>query len=59
MDEIVLHLKENIGNLEGEWVKKNCGYEKDFCRRIGFEYETSRYWDAKFMNNYIQKLLSR
>ena len=54
MDEIVLQLQENIGNLEGEWIRKNSGYEDDFCRRVGFDCETSRYWDAKFKNNYIE-----
>lgn len=54
MDEIILHLQENIGNLEGEWIRKNSGYEDDFCKRIGFKCETSRYWDAKFKNNHIE-----
>lgn len=54
MEEIVSHLQENIGLLQGDWIRRKSGYENDFCRNIGFTCETCRYWDSKFNNLHIE-----
>jgi hypothetical protein len=43
-----LYLQERIRNLTGDWLKKPSHYEKQVCDILGFEFDSNRYWDAKF-----------
>jgi hypothetical protein len=40
------HFLEEATNLEGEWVKKDSGYEREFADRIGAELNRTRFWDC-------------
>ena len=39
--------------LTGEWVSKNCNYEKDVCNVLGMQCEMTRYWDGTYGRNPI------
>jgi hypothetical protein len=54
MEELNIYLQEKIKELNGEWISKNSGYEKEACINLGFTCETKRYWDCIFKGQYIE-----
>lgn len=51
MEELKNHLETKIQELNGDWIKKNSGYEKDACIQLGVICQTKRYWDCSYNNN--------
>ena len=47
-------LKNKINELNGDWISKNSGYEKEACNNLGFNCETKRYWDCEYNGLYIE-----
>ena len=54
MDKLNEYLQERIKELKGEWIRKNCGYEKEACINLGFNCQTKRYWDCEYNELYIE-----
>tara|TARA_B100001093_G_scaffold442971_1_gene445018 strand:- start:110 stop:568 length:459 start_codon:yes stop_codon:yes gene_type:complete len=54
MEQLSNYLQNKIKELNGEWVSKNSGYEKEACEILGFNCETKRYWDCKHNGTYIE-----
>ena len=54
MDELNQHITTKINELNGDWISKKSGYEKDACEQLGFTCERKRYWDCLFNNTYIE-----
>ena len=54
MEDLKNHLETKIQSLNGDWIKKNSGYEKEACIQLGVNCETKRYWDCKYNNSYIE-----
>ena len=54
MNKLNMYLQTKIEKLEGKWISKNSGYEKQACVDLGFECETKRYWDCKYNGLYIE-----
>jgi hypothetical protein len=46
MEKLYTHLICIKENLNGQWISKNSGYEKEACIDLGFDCECKRYWDA-------------
>jgi len=49
-DDLQKHVTARLGELRGEWVGRNSGYEDGLCNVLGFEREhkETRHWDAKW-----------
>lgn len=54
MEKLNSYLKKKIKELNGEWISKNSGYEKEACINLGFKCETKRYWDCEYDGLYIE-----
>lgn len=54
MTELNTYLQHKIKELNGTWISKNSGYEKEACINLGFTCETKRYWDCKYNDTYIE-----
>tara|TARA_B110000261_G_scaffold139433_1_gene158827 strand:- start:71 stop:601 length:531 start_codon:yes stop_codon:yes gene_type:complete len=54
MQELKNHLETKIQELNGDWIKKNSGYEKDACNQLGVICQTKRYWDCSYNNSKIE-----
>lgn len=54
MEKICEYLKNKIKELNGKWVSKNSGYEKEACSILDFNCETKRYWDCEYGGTYIE-----
>lgn len=54
MEELYVHLQGKISMLNGKWISKNSGYEKEACVDLGFNCEKKRYWDSKYKGLYIE-----
>jgi hypothetical protein len=48
MDKLNNYLLDKIKELNGGWISKNSGYEKEACINLGFKCETKRYWDCVY-----------
>ena len=48
MERLNEYLKEKINHLNGAWISKNSGYEKEACAELGFNCERKRYWDCEY-----------
>lgn len=54
MEELNYYLKEKKKELNGEWISKNSGYEKEACIKLGFNCDKKRYWDSEYNGLYIE-----
>ena len=54
MNELNIYLQTKINELNGTWISKNSGYEKEACLNLGFNCETKRYWDCEYNGSYIE-----
>ena len=54
MEELYIYLKNKIKELDGVWISKNSGYEKEACFNLGFNCQTKRYWDCDYNGLYIE-----
>ena len=54
MNQLNDYLKTKIHELQGEWISKNSGYEKEACHNLGFQCETKRYWDSTYDGLFIE-----
>ena len=54
MDNLHNYLQTKINELNGTWIYKNSGYEKEACLNLGFNCETKRYWDCEYDGSYIE-----
>lgn len=54
MENLNNYLKSKIKELNGKWISKTSGYEKEACVNLGFNCETKRYWDSEFNGLYIE-----
>ena len=54
MNNLHIHLQTTINKLNGPWISKNSGYEKEACLNLGFNCETKRYWDCEYVGSYIE-----
>ena len=54
MEQLNYYLQDKIKELNGKWVSKNSGYEKEACVILGFNCETKRYWDSEYNGLYIE-----
>lgn len=54
MEQLNYYLEDKIEELNGKWVSKNSGYEKEACDILDFNYETKRYWDSEYNGLYIE-----
>ena len=54
MDTLAHYLQNIINELNGEWISKNSGYEKEACISLGFNCEKKRYWDCEYNGLYIE-----
>ena len=54
MDELKTHIESIVGELDGEWIAKNSGYEKEACQQLRFKCDTKRYWDCIYNQSYIE-----
>ena len=54
MNELNIYLQTKINELNGTWISKNSGYEKEACLNLGFNSETKRYWDCEYNGSYIE-----
>ena len=54
MEQLNYYLQDKIKELNGKWVSKNSGYEKEACVNLGFNCETKRYWDSEYNGLYIE-----
>lgn len=54
MEELKQHIETKITNLNGDWISKNSGYEKEACVQLDFKCETKRYWDCLYKDTYIE-----
>ena len=54
IDQLKKHITSKINILEGDWISKNSGYEKEACRQLSFICETKRYWDCRFNEMFIE-----
>jgi hypothetical protein len=54
MEKLNFYLEYKIKELNGGWISKNSGYEKEACINLGFNCETKRYWDCEYDGLYIE-----
>ena len=54
MNNLHIYLQTKINELNGAWIYKNSGYEKEACIKLGFKCETKRYWDCEYNGLYIE-----
>lgn len=54
MDRLNSYLEDKIKSLNGKWISKNSGYEKEACLNLGFNCDTKRYWDCEYEKLYIE-----
>ena len=54
MNNLHIYLQTKINELNGAWISKNSGYEKEACLNLGFNCETKRYWDCEYNGSYIE-----
>ena len=54
MNDLHIYLQTKINELNGAWISKNSGYEKEACLNLGFNCETKRYWDCEYNGLYIE-----
>ena len=54
MKSLELLLEKNKTKLSGDWVSSNTNYEEDFCKILGMNVDTKRYWDAKCEDTFIE-----
>ena len=54
MNNLHIYLQTKINELNGAWISKNSGYEKEACIKLGFKCETKRYWDCEYNGSYIE-----
>jgi len=54
MDELHIYLQDKIKELNGAWISKNSGYEREACLNLGFNCERKRYWDCEYNGLYIE-----
>lgn len=54
MEKLNSYLQDKINDLNGEWIKKNSGYEKEACINLGFNCQKKRYWDCEYDGLYIE-----
>ena len=54
MNNLHIYLQTKINELNGTWIYKNSGYEKEACLNLGFNCETKRYWDCEYDGSYIE-----
>jgi len=54
MNNLNIYLQTKINELNGAWISKNSGYEKEACLNLGFNCETKRYWDCEYNGSYIE-----
>ena len=54
MEHLHIYLQDKIKELNGAWISKNSGYEKEACINLGFNCETKRYWDCEYNGLYIE-----
>jgi hypothetical protein len=54
MNNLHIYLQSKINELNGAWISKNCGYEKEACLNLGFNCERKRYWDCEYNGSYIE-----
>jgi|TARA_B100001105_G_C22085618_1_gene312752 hypothetical protein len=54
MKSLELLLEKNKTKLSGDWVSSNTNYEEDFCKILGMNVDTKRYWDAKWEDTFIE-----
>lgn len=54
MEQLNYYLQDKIKELNGKWVSKNSGYEKEACVNLGFNCRPSRYWDSEYNGLYIE-----
>ena len=54
MEELNHYLQDKKKELEGGWISKNSGYEKEACINLGFNCEKKRYWDSEYNGLYIE-----
>jgi len=54
MEKLNHYLQYKIKELNGEWISKNSGYEKEACINLGFKCDTKRYWDCEYNGLYIE-----
>ncbi|MBT4206922.1 hypothetical protein HOE22_01115 [Candidatus Woesearchaeota archaeon] len=54
MKALELLLEKNKTKLSGDWVSSNTNYEDDFCKILGMDTDTKRYWDVKWEDKFIE-----
>lgn len=54
MNDLHKYLENKIKELNGQWISKNSGYEKEACVNLGFNCERKRYWDCTYNGLYIE-----
>jgi hypothetical protein len=54
MEELNYFIQEKKKDLNGKWISKNSGYEKEACINFGFNCEMKRYWDCEYNGLYIE-----
>ena len=54
MEQLNIYLQNKINELNGAWISKNSGYEKEACINLGFNCQTKRYWDCEYNGLYIE-----
>ena len=54
MEHLHIYLQDKIKELNGPWISKNSGYEKEACINLGFNSQTKRYWDCEYNGLYIE-----
>jgi hypothetical protein len=54
MEKLNCYLENQIKELNGGWISKNSGYEKEACINLGFNCERKRYWDCEYDGLYIE-----
>jgi hypothetical protein len=54
MEELNKYLQTKIKELNGMWISKNSGYEKEACINLGFICTSKRYWDCEYKDLYIE-----
>lgn len=53
-DDLQAHLRDNLRNLSGEWVKRKDNYENDICSLLNMRAESGRYWDAVWNQYHLE-----
>lgn len=54
LKDLEQHLRAQLPLLEGDWLRKDSGYEKDICRILAMQPSQCRYWDATWHQHRVE-----